>query len=122
MVVIYRDCLTNQPLDVPHRGMLGRIAEGERQTACAHPGRPANPVHIGLRFIRYVEVDHKSDTLDVDAARRDVGGDEHTSPPGPEILERTLTGALRFVSVDRGGLDAVPAEVVGQPVGAVFRA
>ena len=58
--------------------------------------------------------------VDVDAAGRDVGGDEHAGFAGAERRERALPGALRLVAVDRLRLDALLRELLGDAVGAVL--
>lgn len=38
--------------------------------------RPADAVNIGFRHVRQIVIDNVSDVIDVDAARRNVGGDQ----------------------------------------------
>ena len=60
--------------------------------------------------------------LDVEAARRDLGGDQQQDAAGLEVGERAHALWLRLVAVDGRGGDAVAIELLGQPVGAVLGA
>ncbi len=62
------------------------------------------------------------DPVDVDAARGDVGGDEHVDLAARERVEGALTLTLRAVAVDRGGLHPALLELLGQRLGAVLGA
>ena len=50
-------------------------------------------------------VHHMADAIHIDAARRDVGRDEHADGTAAKSDERALPGRLRLVAVDRLGLD-----------------
>ena len=63
-----------------------------------------------------------ADAVDVDAARGDVGRDQHLGRAVLEAGQRPLAVVLRLVAVDRGGLDAGPEQVAGHLVGAVLGA
>ena len=52
-------------------------------------------------------------SLDVDAAGRDVGGDEDVDLAVAERAQRLLAGALAEVAVDGGGGEAALGELVG---------
>jgi hypothetical protein len=60
--------------------------------------------------------------LDVDPARGDVGGDEHLQLVLLEPLQSLHALRLALVAVDRGGLDAVALELLGEPVRPVLGA
>ena len=57
----------------PHLAMLLRGHQRQGDAGGAGPRRPPDPVHVILRHVRHVVVDHVGDTLDVDAAPGDVG-------------------------------------------------
>jgi len=71
---------------------------------------------------REVEVHDVRDTLDVDAARGDVGRDEHARAPALERLQRLGALALAAVRVNRRRDDAGVLQLARDLVGAVFRA
>jgi hypothetical protein len=69
-------------------------------------------VHVVVDVSRHVVVDDVRDVVDVEAARGDVGGDEHWRAAVAERLERVLALALRAVAVDRRGRQALAVEKV----------
>ena len=66
-------------------------------------------------------IHHVRDVVDVDAAGRDVGRDEHRRMLRLEGGERLLPLVLALVAMDRRGPDAGPVEVPLQFVGPVLR-
>ena len=64
-------------------------------------------MYISFRFLRKIVVYYKRKLVDVDSARRNVGGDQNANAVILEVLERRLTLPLGFVSVDRRGFDPV---------------
>ena len=74
------------------------------------PAGPADAVDVVLRVPRQLEVDDDRQVLDVEAAGRDVGRDEHPDVAGLEALERARPLRLRAVAVDGDGVDALAVE------------
>ena len=74
---------------------------------------------IGGGVGRRVEVQHARDAVDVDAAGRDVGGDERPDLAALERLEGPIALRLAATAVDRFGLRAELVELLGEAVGAV---
>ena len=62
------------------------------------------------------------DAVDVDAARREIGGHEDRRGPAPGAFERALAGALALVPVDRCRREARTLELLGEPVRTVLGA
>ena len=62
--------------------------------------RAADAVDVVLGHQRHVEVDDVAERGDVDAARRDVGGDQHPVLAALEAGERLGALRLRTVAVD----------------------
>ncbi len=60
------------------------------------------------------------DVIDVDAARSDIGRDEHPRLAGRKSVERSLASVLLQVSVDRRSMHAAAGQLHRQPVGAVL--
>ncbi len=88
-----------------HRGDLLGKHEHERGAGRAGSRRPAGSVQVVFRVVRRIKVHHQIDIVDMNAARGDVGGDEHPRMPRGERVERALPGVLLDVTVDRAGLD-----------------
>jgi len=63
----------------------------------------ADPVDVVLRRVRKIEVDDVRDAGHVDAARRDVRGDQHAIAAIPETVERFAALRHRPVGVQAGG-------------------
>jgi len=82
----------------------------------------ADAVHVVLGVHREVEVDDVRDALDVDAARGDVGRDEHARVSALERVERLDALALAAVRVNRRRVDAGLLELARDLVGAVLGA
>ena len=70
------------------------------------PPGPPDPVDVVLRVPRQLEVHDVGQILDVEAAGRDVGGDEDPDLAGLEALEGSRPLRLRAVAVDRHRIDA----------------
>ena len=72
----------------------------------AVPERPgaagaADAVHVIVRMMRHVEIEHVAHGRDVEPARRDVGGDQQLDLAAAELLERGGARRLVHVAVQR---------------------
>jgi len=81
-------------LDVLEEVPIVGIAERDRSARGACTAGAADAVDVRLGDVRQLVVEDVRDAVDVDAARGDVGRNEHAHRPGTEALERTLAGAL----------------------------
>ena len=72
------------------------------------PGRAAGAVQVILVVVRRVELNDQVDVVHMDAAGRDVGGDQDTRVPGGERVQGPLPLVLVAVAVDGRGVDAGP--------------
>ncbi len=61
-----------------------------------------------------------ADAVDIDAARGNVGRDQHPALAAAEPLERAGPGGLRLVAVDGIRRHAMPAQLLGHAVGAML--
>jgi hypothetical protein len=77
-------------------------------------------VQVVLGVVRRIVLDDQVDVVDVDAARGDVGGDQDPRIPGGECVQGPLALVLVAVPVDGGGADPGPAQLLGEPVGAML--
>jgi hypothetical protein len=66
---------------------------------------------VVLRHVRQLVVHDQRQVVDVEAARRDVGGDQDLELAFLERVERLDARALRLVAVDGGRLEAVLLEL-----------
>ena len=75
-----------------HQRNRGAVSAGARGAADA--------VNVGFRHVGQVEVDDMADTVDVDAAGRDIGCDQRADVAGAECRQHALAMVLRLVAVD----------------------
>ena len=92
--------------------------EADGHPGGAGPGGAARAVEVGGVVLGRVVVDDHVDAVDVEAAGGHVGGDEHAQPVLPEVAKGTEAGVLGQVAVEHAGLDALPAQLQLEPVGA----
>ena len=104
--------------------VLGLLGRDERHglAGALRAARAADAVDVVLRLLRRVVVDHVRDAVHVDAARGDVGGDEHFHLARLEAVERALALVLRAVAVHGRGLEALLGELLRDAVGAALGA
>ena len=110
-----------EPLDLREHRALAGVAERDGLARRAGAPGAADAMDVILRGLRQLEVEDVRDAVDVDAAGRDVGRDQHARGAAPERFERPLARPLRLVAVDRDGLDVDLRELLREPVGAVLR-
>ena len=116
------DALVGQPLDTLELAALAAVAERDRNARGAGARGAADAMDIALGIRRQLEVDDVGHAVDVDAARGEIGGDQHARLAAAEVLERLLTGVLRLVAVDRLGAHATILQRLGDAVGAALGA
>ncbi len=110
------DRLLRQPLDRAQHAPLARIDQRDRHALAADAAGAADAVHVDFGRGRDVVVDDVRDVIDVEAARRDVGGDEHVGLLLPEELHDAVALLLFHAAVERLRAVAVRFERVGQLV------
>ena len=67
---------SDELLDLAQKRHFLGVAQRDRHACGAGARRSADAVHIGFRHVRQIEIDDVADAVDIDAARRNVGGDE----------------------------------------------
>src|SRR5579884_399046 len=117
-----RNALPRRALDVAQVAALLGAAEGDCDPGCSGARGAADAMDILLGNVGQVEVHDVADARDVDAARGDVGGDEHRHVARLERRNRALALRLALVAVDRAGGDARGLELTHDLVGAVLGA
>src|SRR6185369_13181047 len=111
-----RQIQTERLVDEPPARHVFPVHEGDRDAGGAGPAGSADPVRVGVRVLRAVVVDHVGDAGDVEAASRDVGGDQHVDLAGAERPQRPLARALAQVTVNGGDGEAAEVQVFGETV------
>mmetsp|Transcript_2207 Transcript_2207/g.8556 ORF Transcript_2207/g.8556 Transcript_2207/m.8556 type:complete len:265 (+) Transcript_2207:323-1117(+) len=97
----------------PRLVVLGE--ERVRKSCLPRATGSANAVHVILGGEGKGVVDDVLDTLDVQASRGDVGGDQKRAGPVLERLHGKLAVPLRHVAVDASRLPVLPLQVLVQP-------
>src|SRR3990172_8379373 len=92
--------LADQAFDRPQFAAFAGAAQRQGDPAGAGPARATNAMHITFRLIGYLEIDDVGDAVDVDAASRQIGGDQHLHLSASELFQRAFAGALRLVAVN----------------------
>src|SRR5581483_517884 len=117
-----RDRRADQPFDVAQIGGFLMVAERNGDAVGAGTRGAADAVHIALRDVRQVVIDHMADAVDVDAAGGNVGRHQRADTAVAERRERALALILRLVPVDRFGREAGLHQATHNLVGAVLGA
>ena len=110
------DLLLHQSLngfDVAH---LALITERDCDTRFPLAGGPADAMDICLWLHRHVEVNDVCDVGDVNAARRDIGCNQHADMAIREVVQGALAGVLRLVAVEGGGANASHRQTFGNAI------
>src|SRR5215813_2802286 len=98
-------------LDLRYRAALGPGAESGGDSACAGAAGTAHAMNEIFRRLRKVVVHDVRDAIDVDAASRNIGGDEHAIVSLLKSAERLVTLILAAIAVNGGRLNTV----IGKP-------
>jgi len=77
-------------------------------------------VHIVFRDVRQLEIDDMRDALDIDAARSNVGGNEHSDIAGTKGRARTLALRLGLVAVDSDRRDTAVIQMANDAIYAML--
>src|SRR5262249_30759675 len=112
----------DRALDRAQIAFLFRRHERERRAGQFGACGASDAVDVVFRLRRHVEVDHVAERRHVDAARGDVGRDQHPIAPALEPFERLRALRRRTVAVDPLHADRVRREMLRQAVGAVLGA
>ena len=118
----YRHPVAQQSLDVSQERPLLTIAERDRASGGARTAGAPDAMHVALGDVGDLVVHHERDPIDVDAAGREVGRDEHPQRPRAKSAERPIACALRFVAVNRGRRIAGVHELLSEAIRAVLGA
>src|ERR1051325_5530214 len=98
------------------------VAKGEGNAIRSGPTCTAYAVHVGFWYVRYFVVDHVGKLIDINTACGNIGGYKHPCGTVLKVGERTLSGVLRFVTMNSFGSDANLMQVLYHFIGAMFGA
>ena len=99
-------------LDIRQRHHIGFAAKTDRVSGCASARGAADAVHVVFGILRQVVVDDVLHVGNVQAARCDVGTNQHGQRAGLEVHEHAQAFLLRNVARDRLRVNAVRLEIV----------
>ena len=105
VLAILGNWLANQVLNITQLFSLTRGTKRDGISLSARASRPSDAVNVSLRLIRKVVVDDMRDAIHIDAARRDVRGDEYAHFPRAQSLQRRSARALALIAVNRRRFD-----------------
>src|SRR5450631_787570 len=112
----------DQPFDIAQERVLVDAYQRNRLACSAGAPGSADAMHVVLRNVRQIVVHDVRQLIDVDAARGDVGGDQHLQRRSLEFRQCAGARTLTLVAVNRERGDAVLVELLGELVGAVLGA
>ena len=103
------------------RALVGR-AERDGRAVKARAARAADAVHIRLGHLGNIKIDDMGQLVNVDAARRDIGGHKDAAAPLLERGQRILPGVLRLVPMNGSRGKARAAQIARDAVRPMLRA
>lgn len=95
-----RDGLLDQFFNIAQISPLFAIHQRDGDAICTGARGSPNAVNVALGDVRQFIVDHMRHTIHVDAARRDVGGNQHSDLTSFEASQRSFTLVLALVTMD----------------------
>ena len=104
-------------LDLPQRAAVVVIRQRHGDPGLTRASGAADAMDVALGFARQVEVDHVADAGDVDAARRDIRGDQRAHAAAAHVLQRARSLALVHVAMQRRGRVPLPLQPRRQRLG-----
>jgi hypothetical protein len=108
------DHLSGGALDAAQHVAFPRCCEQDRVAGASGATGAADAVDIGLGIVGDVEIDHVTDPVDVEPARRHVGGDQDIQFAALQVGDGPFALPLRDVAVDALGVEAARAQAFGQ--------
>src|SRR5271170_2136827 len=110
----------NEFLDVTNQRQFVAFAQRDGDALRSSPRRAADAMHVGFRNVRQIEIDNMAYAVDIDAPRRNVGGDKRPDLALAKRREHAFALPLGFVAVDRLGGNAGADQPAHDLVGAML--
>lgn len=98
------------------------IAKRNRASRRARAGCSSDTMHIGLGRIGQLVIYDMRHIVDINAARGDIGCDQHARSSLAKIIERAQALALAFIAMNHIGANARDFEMLRDAIGAALRA
>ena len=95
-----RQWRSNKLLNITDLSSLIRCGKRDRTLFVPCPSRAAAMMHVIRDIIEKVIIDHKFDPRNIDAAGRDIGGDQYPETPDLETLQCVPSLSKRTIGVD----------------------
>ena len=122
MIVHRRDLLADQLLNIRQIFLFVEITERDRDAGLSRTAGTPDAVHVCLRHVGKIVVDHMGKFLNIDPARGDIRGDKHADFAVLKRSQRLLTRVLRLIPVDGARMDPRTGKVAHHAVRAVLGA
>ena len=101
---------------------LLRQDDGDDVTSAAGARGAPRPVQVCLVLSGRIDMHYQLHIIDVDAAGRDIGGDQNHDVTGGKFREVAITGRLREVPVQINGRNSRLGELLGELAGLMLGA
>jgi len=109
-------------LELAPLGLIFRRQQRDGLAGAPHAAGTPDAVGEQRPVLGEVEVDDAAETVDVEAARRNVGGDEDRQRAALEVGDDAVARVLTQVGLQRGGAVALALELKGELLDAVLGA
>ena len=116
------DLLSRDVLDGAQQAVLARLDQRDGRALAPGPAGAADAVDVGVGRRRQVVVEDVRELLDVESARRDVGGDQQVRRRRSKALHHRIALPLLHAAVQRLGPIAVRVERLDERVDLEARA
>ena len=120
--IVCRDNRFKQIFDFTQAADFIGTDEGDGISALTGTSGTTDAMYVILGIVRNVEVEHLTYIADVDSTCKDVGCHQYVDLAISEVFERVFTLALRAVSVDGAGFEALVGKFLRTGIGTTFRA
>src|SRR5688500_13353064 len=117
-----RDAAAEKALEPPQMILIIPRHKADRIADRLRPAGAADAMHVLLRLRREVVVDAVRDAIDINAARCDVRGDQHSNLTRLESLQRSQALALCAIGMQCGGAQSRILQFAGDLIGAMLGA
>lgn len=103
-----------------HKLFLIRRDQSQRIPFGFGASSSSNAMNIIFGIVRRIKIDHMRNILNVNAARRHIGRDQHLAFPLFEMLQSVHALVLAFISMNDRSADIVSLERMRQTIGTYF--